>query len=280
MKRLIKKVELSFFQDDANGEWGLCHKNTQDSDNGFNAFWNGLGIFHDVFEHSHEHTNKYFRNDYAMNVGGEMAAMGSMWYYYNSLNVSNRMNGNGYHAPSESMKQTTLNEVKEALYSGYCRYGYTLESNVPKQSPVDDSELEYQIEDFWKQVKTSKIECTDEQEIEFAKQYKQSVTFRKIADLHRYGFRMAERIVPDNYANRNTLYSFIELWDDFCKKNSAEDLAKDFDDVIVKLYKEDDQISWTATLVSRYPSEVANVKLTENNIKYFCIEDAWIPQEF
>ena len=42
MKRLVKTVELVFFQDDANGEYGLAHKETYDQNqgNGFNAFWN------------------------------------------------------------------------------------------------------------------------------------------------------------------------------------------------------------------------------------------------
>lgn len=276
MKRLIKTVELSFFNDDANGEWGLCHKNTQDNANSFNAFWNGIGIFHDVFEHSHEHTNKYFRNDYAMNVGGEMAAMGSMWYYYNQLHVSNRMNANGYRTPADSMKETTLSEVKESIAYGYCRYGSTLESNVPKQRPTYDSELEYQIQDFWKQVKNCRIEATDERETEYAMNYKQSVTFRKIADLHRYGYRMAEKLIPDTYENRNTLYNFIDLWENFCKRNPAQELAYSFDDVIIKLYKDGDRISWKAELISRYPSEMKNVTLTENNIKYFHLEDYFI----
>lgn len=281
MKRLIKTVELSFFQDDANGEYGLCHKDTQDSNygNGFNAFWGGLGIFHDVFEHSHEHQNKYFRGDYAMNVGGEMAAMGAMWYYYNVLGMYNRLNANGYNAPGDMMRETTHSEIKEALYSGYCQYGYTLESNVPKQRPTDDSELEYQIEKMWKETKDAAIKCTDEQERDFAIGYKRSVTFRKIADLHRYGFRMAERLVPDNYDNRTTLVDFMNVWDAFCKSNSAEDMQNNFSGVTVKLYKENDRISWKATFHSKDRYSIKDVTVTANNIQYFCIEDAWILED-
>lgn len=273
-KRLIKTVDLRFFEDDGNGEWGLCHADTMDSDNGFNAFWNGIGIFHDVFEHSHEHQNKYFRGDYAMNVGGEMAAMGAMWYYYNVLGVSNRMNANGWTVPSESMKQTTLSEVKEVLYGGYCRYGYTLESNVPKQRPVYDSELEYQIEDFWKQVKESPIRCTNEQEKEFARAYKRSVTFRKIADLHRYGFRMAERLVKDCYDNRIALYDFIEVWNNFCKRNPAREMANYFRGLTVKVYKDENgRITWKATFNSADRYQFKDYTITPENYKFFCIDE-------
>src|SRR4051812_49426606 len=63
-KKLVRTVDLRFFQDDANGEWGVTHKETcPGNGNGeeFNAFWDGRGIFHDVFEHAHEFTDKHFR---------------------------------------------------------------------------------------------------------------------------------------------------------------------------------------------------------------------------
>lgn len=273
-KRLIKTVDLRFFQDDTTGEWGLCHSDTQDENTSFNAFWNGIGIFHDVFEHSHEHQNKYFRGDYAMNVGGEMAAMGAMWYYYNVLGVYNRIKYNGWNTPGDSMKNTTLYEVQEAITEGYCNFGYTLESNVPKQNPVYDSELEYQIEDFWKQVKATQTETEYEQEREDAITYKKSVTFRKIADLHRYGFRMAEKMVKD--CNAMVLVDFIEVWEKFCKANNAEEMAKAFRGVTVKLYKDELQrITWTATLLSGDRFKFNDVKLTAETIERFYIEDAY-----
>lgn len=275
MKRLVKKVELSFFQDD-NGIHGLCHTNTQDSDNGFDAFWDGFLFFHDVFEHAHEKTNKYFMGDYAMNVGGEMTAMGAMWYYYNVLSVSNRLRGSNYYRPSERMKQTTLSEVKEALYSGYCRFGNTLLSNVPKQKPVNDSDLEYEIADFWKQVKETPV-SDNLDEVEFATEYKESVTFRKIADLHRYGFRMAERLVPDNWDNCQTLNNFIDYWGEFCTRNRAEDLNGYFSEMTFYIYKENDRISWKAKLTSRHPSEIEDVIITEESSTMLCIEDYYIP---
>ena len=141
-RRLIKTVRLDFFEDEG-GNFGLCHHNTQDQDNGFDAFWHGMGIFHDVFEHSHEHENKYFKGDYAMNVGGEMAAMGSMWYYYNQMHMSNRLNNSGgMYTSADSMRLTTQDEIQQSIVYGYPRFGYTLESNVPKQKPSYDGELE------------------------------------------------------------------------------------------------------------------------------------------
>src|SRR6185436_15785674 len=226
MKKLIKEVNLVFFKDDGTGEYGLTHKETYDDNygNGFNAFWNGIGILHDVFEHSHEFTHKYFRGDYALNIGGEMTAMGAMWYYYDIIGVHNRQNNpNSIYPMCESMKLTTLDEIRECISEGYFKYGNTLESNVPKQTPTDNHELEYQISDFWKKVKETSF-STDFEEHEYGKSYKESVSFRKIADLHRYGYRMAKKLIPDNYENRDMMVDFINYWNFFCKVNKAEEM--------------------------------------------------------
>src|SRR5579859_2725388 len=278
MKRLVKKVELRFFVDNATGETGLCHYNTQDDNYGtsFNAFWNGIGLFHDVFEHSHEYENKYFRGDYAMNVGGEMAAMGAMLYYFETLGVSNRMNWHSYVPPAESMKRTTLDMVHEAIEDGYTQYGSVLLSNVPKQRPVDSGELEYQIEDYWKKVKAMHTKTEYEQERESGIEYKKSVTFRKIADLHRYGYRMAERLVPQSWDNAKVLHHFIETWDTFCANNRAEEIANQCKGITVKVYKDETGlISWKVTFNAINHFEFTDLTLKGEHLKHFSLEEMW-----
>lgn len=255
----------------------MTHHNTQDDNYGqsFNAFWNGIGLFHDVFEHSHEYENKYFRGDFAMNVGGEMAAMGAMWYYFDQLGVNNRMDYGAYIPPSESMKRTTLDMVHEAIEDGYTNYGNVLLSNVPKQKPVDNSDLEYQIFDYWKKVKALHTKTQYEQERESGIEYKKSVSFRKIADLHRYGFRMAERLVPDNWDNARVLENFIQIWDEFCTENKAEEIANQCQGITVKLYKENNKISWKVTFNAINHFEFTDLTLTAENLKYFSLEEMW-----
>jgi hypothetical protein len=281
MKRLIKTVNLSFFCDDANGEYGLAHTDTIDNNygNAFNAFWGGMGIFHDVFEHSHEYQNKYFRGDYAMNVGGEMAAMGAMWYYIDVLGVYNRLNNRSMYSPGDVMRLGTQDMVHESITDGYTSFGNTLESNVPKQRPTENGELEYQIEKFWKDVKALTVKTEYEQERESGKEYKKSLSFRKIADLHRYGFRMAERLVPDNRDNATTLVDFFEVWEQFCKANEAETMARMFKGVSIKLYKENDRISWKAEFKTADRMSFKNVTLTAETIARFSEEDAWISED-
>lgn len=276
MKKLIKTVKLKFFCDSANGEYGLTHEDTIDSDTSFNAFWNGIGIFHDVFEHSHEYTNKYFRGDYAMNVGGEMAAMGSLYYFTDVLGMCNRLRqGYRYRTNAEVMKEETLSTIKEALYSGYCNFGYSLESNVPKQRPIKYNGMEEQISAYWSEVKEFKdTNNQGEQEKEFAQQYRDSITFRKIADLHRYGFRMAERFVPDTSENRDTMEEFIQYWDGLCKDNDPEEMARMFRGLTFRIYKDKGEISWTATFESADIYQIKDVRVKPG--KRFDAEDAEI----
>lgn len=252
MKRLIDKVTLRFFQDDANGEYGVAPVQTFDAhvnyDVKFNAFWNGIGIFHDVWEHYFEMKHKYFQEEYGMNVGGEMAAMGHMWYYQNKLGLYNkrRINPHSIYSDGDNMRETTYSLIQEAIYSGWTSFGSTLESNVPKQKPVDDSELEYQIEKMWKDSKSLRCANSYPEENRYAKDYKRSVKFRKIADLHRWGFREAERRVPNTTENHDTLCNFIDFWNDFTKNNEASDLCQLGKDLRFFIYKEDDSVSWKA----------------------------------
>ncbi len=248
MRKLIKKVGLRFFQDNANGEYGLTHNETIDDDNGFNAFWDGQGLFHDVFEHAHEHTDKHFRGEYAMNIGGEMAAMGAMWYYYDELGMHLRLRGT-YRSPGDDMRLSTESMIQEAISHGYTSFGNELLSNVPKQNETNNSELECQIETFSHNVLGFEVKATDESERGYAQAYKDSVTSEKIADLHRYGYRMAEKMIPRNYGNGNTLCEFLSFWNNFCKQHKAEDLQNYLRGIEFSIYREGDEISWKAKFI-------------------------------
>ncbi len=258
MKKLVHTVELALFEDEGNGEYGLAHKETHDNPYGssFNAFWDGTGIFHDVFEHWHEFKHKYFRGEGAMNIGGEMAAMGAMWYYFDTLYVGNRFDfARSNTSPSQRVINTTIFDIQEAIQSGNSSFGQTLVCNVPKQKETDNSELEYAIEKYYESVKGYEFEpnkYTTEDEAETAKNYKESVTFAKIANLHRFGYRLAEKLVPQDCENTQTLRDFIRFWDEFCINNNAEDLHRNFSGLTIKLYKEKGVISWTATLEGRH----------------------------
>lgn len=252
-KRLLRTVDLRFFCDDANGEWGLAHADTIDIDTGFSAFWDGMGIFHDVFEHAHEHVHKYFRDDAAMNMGGEVAAMGAMWFYHNCCNVWNRLNPQSFYSPDETVINSTLGDMKDAIQGGYCQYGSELVCDVPKQKPTGDSILEWIIREHYERVRDTKVSGYDKRERDYGRQYKKSVTYSKLARLYRYGYRMAQRLVGKDPGDLDVaLADFIKYWNGFTKQNQAADLAMTFRGITFKIYRETGGgISWVAKLNSK-----------------------------
>ena len=260
-KHVINKVELVFFEDDANGEWGVTHKETYSDDNHFNAFWSGIGIWHDVFEHSHEFTHKYFRGDYALNVAGEMAAVAAMLYFaeecgMHTIRTANP--NNRWKTWGDVMREENESSIVEAVKYGYPRFGSTLECCIPRQRPTDNSELEYQIAELWNNVKslrferqqTSEYEWSDEER--YSEEYRKSLSFGKIANAHRWGYKRAERMYPSNDNNRETFYNFIDFWNKFTANNTAEDLAGYYYGIDFRIYKDKEgNISWTAVLPAK-----------------------------
>ena len=258
MKNLINTVKLRFFQDDATGDYGVAHNQAIDINNPFNAFWDGVKIFHDVFEHWFENIHDCFKDDYSFNIGGEIAAMGAAMYYYYCLNLYNRdLNPNSIYSFDDNVMYNTLNNIKEAVACGYCDYGYRLESNVPLQKEVNCYQTESMIENYCFEIKHLKVETECEQEKEDGKIYKKSVKKNKIRNLTRWGWRMAEEMVPYTNENSEILHDFIEYWNKFTENNNAEDLYNmDFVYLVFEIYKDkSENISWKAIFEDCYNKE-------------------------
>ncbi len=275
---LVHTVKLRLFQDEANGEYGLAHDKTyieSKGGDGFNAFWDGRGIFHVVFEHWFELEHPYFQGRSAMNVGGEMAAMGALWYYYDTLGVRNRQQPGSIHYFGDSMRHTTEDMVTETLSEGSCNFGDTLESSVPNQKESNNSELECQLDLYWQNIlkhKPSKwsMVLEEERSKEYALHYRKSLTKRKIQNLHRWGYSMAQDLIPHNNDNRVVLSEFITFWDDFCKRNKAEELAASGNYIEIRIYKDDDdRISWKGFFLGNY--EVGEIEIH----KHFSLDDIY-----
>lgn len=284
--RKIHRVKLNFLQDENTGEYGLTHADTCNNGygNGFNAFWSGVGIFHDVFEHYQEYS-KYFQGDNSLNVGGEMFALGACWYYYDVIGLHGvrELSRNSIYSFSENVRMSTESLIQDAIYSGYCQYGDTLNCAVPKQSPVDNEELEYLIQQLATNVKGFKYgnsksdKYYSQDEAQYADSYKRSVTFSRIARLHRYGYKQARLLVPDNIDNQNTLRNFIEMFNDFCKNNNAEEMNNTFSGIEFEVRKVKQVIKVKCTLISRYPSEVPDITIRNGNTIY--VEDYMVIEE-
>jgi hypothetical protein len=271
-KKLLRKVDLRFFQDEANGEWGVTHKETCPG-NGhgeeFNAFWDGIGIFHDVFEHAHEFTDKYFKAyPYVLTTAGEMVAMGAAIYYRNRLLVSNRERGGpSFYTFTQSCRNETLDRQVETIHGDGGQYSGPLESCVPAQEDTEDGELEWAAETHWQKILEAKQEVgkrvyqQDPDEIARAQEFADSVTAEKITNLYRYGYHMAEKLMGEGLHNHNAAHYFIEFWNDFCKRNTAEKMAAHYKGIVFRLYRDENgELSWTATFIPQHVSSYERAK--------------------
>ena len=224
---MIYKVKLRLFQDDATGDWGFAHSNAVDVPTPFNAFWTQQGIFHDVFEHYFEDNNSPFYGDAAFNIGGEVAAMGHLAYYWSTFYLNERRFTSRYYPFEEVIMNGTLSDMQEAISEGYSHFGSELICPVPYQKP-GNSMLEDIIFMHWDRVKQLNVKTEYQEDIERARLFKRSVSSSKLQRLYGWGFHQAEKICPRSEKNRNKLEQFLEFWKKFVERHDAEELSRLF----------------------------------------------------
>jgi len=261
-KQLLNTVSLKIFQDEG-GNFGASHKDTYQ--NGFDAFWSGRTIFHDVFEHWFENKHEYFINKCAMNRSGECAAMGAALYYYNELAVHSRaLNSRSIYTFEKMTQLENELAIKDSLMRS-SDFGNKFESIIPNQDECN-SALEYGVDDLWENVRNYQktIEIDDEDK-ESTTIYRNSLTKAKVRNAYRWGYNMAENLIPNEAGNNIVMEDFITFFDDFCKNNEAECMLEAFSGLVINIYSEKNKfnetsISWDAELISQYGE---NMTLTE-----------------
>lgn len=249
-------IEVHFdVKQDYNGLFGFIPKGSEER--GFACFYGGIGLFHDVFEHFFEEKHKYFKGDFAYNVGGEMTAMGMAMYYHYVLGVHNRPIPNTYWQGnfSEAVMRTTFSEIQESVLEGYTNFGEELLCNVPYQKPCDYN-MESMLSEFEYRISELEVRTSYEDERLAAIEYKKSVKGWKINRLHRYGYHWAERLIPYNKDNQIKLAEFIDFWDVFSKKITAEDLVKVVCEAKIKVIKRKSIVNWYCDLLTTWGQKV------------------------
>jgi hypothetical protein len=200
----------------------------------FDPVWNGEAIFHDVFEHWHEGEPPYFNGQRALNLSGEMAASGALYYYYSDLGLQRFGGSNSSVTAATAVFRNTRELLLEAWTDGMrarrptsiCpNHGLVLRSDIPPQVPPSmTSQLDAVLEEYWQAIEAqSAAQCSIPVTSEVAL-FRESVTRGRIFDLHRWGWHEARRGVPLLNENRDRLSAFIVYWNQFCDKNSADQL--------------------------------------------------------
>ena len=256
------KVKLRFFKDEANGEWGVAHDNAIDNNESFNAFWNGIGIFHDIFEHYFEDVHPYFEGDYAFNIGGEVAAMGHLTYYNEQFRLEERMNTrNSFHTNETAIVSSTCSNMIEAIEYGYFDFGNKLLCNVPKQKSTHSYMLDSIICDHLYQIEQAEPNkeriVSDENNYKEAVAYKKSITENRIEKLYTWGYLQAQEIAPNTEENKETLRKFIKFWNDFCFIHKAKEVAENFKYIEFEIVK-GENLSWSADFITHKGERVGH----------------------
>jgi hypothetical protein len=173
----------------------------------------------------------------------------------NQLHLNRFPNQIFYRSPDDNAMGITLSMMVEAISHDGGNFGSRLESNVPNQKETGDYSLEYVINEHFDRIEraeiyTNKLYPDIE---ERCKGYKESVTLEKLQNLYRYGWRLGEKLTDGLMRNHDVLHNFIFFWDDFCKKNSAEEIANYYKGIVFRIYKDSEGIlSWVATFEPKY----------------------------
>lgn len=143
---MIIRRKFELFCDDATGDYGIAINNS--SEHQFNAFWTGIGIFHDCFEHYFEGNTKPFVGDDAYTIWGEVAAMGAALQYVTELGVYNRKLNNRWHI-RDSIFGTVYDMFQDAEYNkleiGYAEsMGFPLTKCPVKYQKPNDIDYNWQ----------------------------------------------------------------------------------------------------------------------------------------
>lgn len=289
---LFREVTLVFDDDSkrAGSGMGVLPKGTVDPDSGFDPNWSGEMIFHDVLEHWHEHEDPFFRDKFAMNVGGEMTAVGAMFYFYDVMNCYPRL-GNRLErwTPADITINTTFSEVEQAVADGYCNFGYKLNCGVPRQLPADE-EMEAVLEEYWARFKQLKIggrypgdrrlrHVRDQ--LRSARAYHNSVKKWKIFDLHRYGWHQAKKDFPPTCRNCVKIEEFLQFWTKFCTREPADELGMYYHHIIFSLYHEGpkkEMFTWTAKFVSHDRAIRENFIINSQDEENYKLPEVTIPE--
>ncbi len=216
------KVQLQFFQDDAAGHYGLAHKNS--IDNGFNAFFNPIGLFHDIMEHYFEGIHPNFSGKYAFNYGGEIAASGHSAWYIHGLGLSRRWTDL---KTWQSMQSAFTRSVglEDEICCGYTRFGDELLCKCRNIYTVHPNygQFVYYHWEYWNKLMEDYPEPRDE--IENAIRIRKSLSLRKLEALYGWGYYTAKKLVPMTEHNIQMIERMYEDLEQFTKYNYPQELC-------------------------------------------------------
>ncbi len=267
---MTHEVNLRIYRDDDSGIVGTCPSEVwrRDDSGQFDPFWQGILIFHDVFEHYFEHTHAAFCGDNAHNVSGEVTAHGHLIYYLHTLEC-NRTNVGGGYLDDAGILSGTFGPMYDAITGGHTQYGETFQSDLPDNADTYPDFLESIINKHWQKVQDTQPDTKCREQRARAKRYKKSVTRQALATHYRTGYDMAAALVPNNRHNMWELNEFIDFFDQFCKAIPAESALLFGDKITVTVRRSKaGLIRWSAKLITYEGPDLSLKTMLRNAHKY------------
>jgi hypothetical protein len=245
------------------GTWGIAPAQAVCEGHAFDPAWSSELIFHDVFEHSHEGIAP-FTGKYAMNIAGEMAASGAMYYFIEDLKLTRFPYSKSSATGLEAMTQNTLDLISEALSRDNSdwapktlspRNSDKLLCNVPEQALIpSSSNLENDLIRYWqKYVDVSEKSYRNSTALGL----RDSISFKKIANLHRWGWWEAKRQIPPSQGNIDALARFIDAWEWACQAIDPRVIAQKCDSIDIIIDTQDSSLEWRIILTLKNGSNIA-----------------------
>lgn len=161
-------------------------------------------FIHDVFEHNHENT-EYFKGDAAYNIGGEIAAMGSLIWIVNTLGAAFRSNYGLIDNKSiaATISGIAIDNIGQGIKYGSYQYGSKLVSHVPPAPDEVHYDIERVTDEIVHQVKHVGLDeyyrLNDIEDQIAAIDIIRSFTKDKVRDLLYWGFNNLDTKLNGNY---------------------------------------------------------------------------------
>lgn len=268
-KYLVNTVEFVLEEDEATGEYGFIPAKSYRDNKDFNACTTAEFLFHDVFEHWFEDSHKYFLEEYAYDRSGEMVAAACCYYYCYVLGIRNRIIKNKYRKTSyeEDLLYADFEAILSYIYYDDDNYAKNkLKSCIPYQDRIDDNYFEDLIERSYDRFQNELKAKNSGGKVKENPRYEKSVTLKKVRNLFRYGYKMAELYIPNTIHNQERLIEFIDFWNLFFKKINLSYLSDDYESLTFRIYKTRSKIEWTGILKSKYDDhKIPTIRFKSND---------------
>ena len=237
--KLLRKVEFDLEQDEVSGIWGLMPRDCKAGE--FNAFTDGIGIFHDIFEHYFEEKYPRFSGASSYSTLGEVAALGHA-LAFKDLGVNSRETKRSIYTLEDSLMFDIEELCRQTAEDSTVYKGTDVPFSYYSLSKVDHLfEGWYILE----QLDVLKLRLKEMFPDKSAKEFKDILNVSKAKQAFIWGYVQVAKFY--NADHSYDLSEFITEWMKFTESIKWEYIADFIESVYITVEFDKTRIFWTAT---------------------------------